>query len=119
MPSNNMGMRGYDAEDALRYIQKNINRKGFSDLGPRVDGYLRQAQELDLRYMRETGVLDAEGYEGDGEYDEDEAFEYIVEEIVKLRGLDDEAAVLAASVVDAYMAAQDAYLRKMGLAGDE
>ncbi len=109
-------MQGYDPEDALRYISRTVNRKGFAALGPKVDGYLKQAQALDLRFMRESGVLDAEGYEGDAEYDEDEAFEFIVEEIVKLRGLSDEEAVLAASLVDAYMASQDAYLRKNGLA---
>ncbi len=116
MPRWEGAMQGYDAEDALRFVARTIGRKGFAELGPKVDGYLRQAQELDLRFMRKTGVLDAEGYEGDGEYDEDEAFEYIVEEIVRLRGLNDEEAVLAASLVNAYMAAQDAYLRKNGLA---
>lgn len=111
-------MQGYDARKALDYIRRTVNRKGFAELGPAVDGYLAQAQELDLRFMRESGVLDAQGYEGDAYYDEDEAFEYILEEMVKTRGLNDEAAILAASVVDAYMQAQDAYLRKEGLAAD-
>ena len=109
-------MQGYDSEKAFRYIKKNIDAKSFSDLGPDMDSILRQAQALDLRFMRESNVLDAEGFAGDGYYDEDEAFEYIVEEIVKLRGLDDEQAVLAAALVDAYMGAQDAFLRKAGLA---
>ncbi len=109
-------MQGYDNEKALAYIAKAIDRKAFSYLGPSIDGYLRQAQELDLRYMRENDVLDAEGYEGDGFYDDDEAFEFIVEEIVRMRGLNEEQAVLVASMVDAYMRAQDAYLRKTGLA---
>lgn len=109
-------MQGYDMEKALAYIQRNVSRKGFAELGPTADSYLRQAQELDLRYMREAGVIDGEGFEGEGYYDDDEAFEFIVEEIVHTRGLDDEAAILAASVVDAYMGAQEAYLRKEGLA---
>ena len=108
-------MQGYNEEKALDYIKKSVNRKGFAELGPAVDSYLAQAQALDLRYMRESGVLDGEGYEGDGFYDDDEAFEYIVEEIVKIRGLNDEQAILAASVVDEYMAAQEAFLKKEGL----
>ncbi|GHU84174.1 hypothetical protein FACS1894196_4910 [Clostridia bacterium] len=109
-------MQGYDNEKALAYIQKSIDRKVFSAIGPLVDSILRQAQALDLRYMREAGVLDAEGWAGAGDYDEDDAIDYIVEEIVKLRGLDDEQAVLAARVVDAYMGAQEAFLKKEGLA---
>lgn len=109
-------MQGYDAEKALAYVGRAIDRKAFSQLGPAVDSYLRQAQDLDLKFMRECGVLDAEGYAGDGEYDEDEAMEYIVEEIVRLRGLDDDEALLAAGLVDAYLLAHDAFLRKEGLA---
>lgn len=108
-------MQGYDAEKALAYIQRNVNRKSFSELGPSIDGYLRQAQELDLLFMRDMGVLDDAGYMGDADYDEDEAFEYIVEEITRIRGLSDEAAILVASVVDAYMGAQDAFLKQEGL----
>lgn len=109
-------MQGYDEQKALDYILKNINRKGFSELGPALEGYVRQAQALDLRFMRETGVLDENGFSGEAEYDEDEAVEYIVEEIVKIRGLSDEQAILVAGLVDAYMGTQDAYLRKEGLA---
>lgn len=108
-------MQGYDADKALAFIQRTVNRKPFAELGPQIDGYLRQAQSLDLEYMRENGVLDANGFSGESSYDEDEAFEYIVEEIARTRGLDDEATALAASVVDAYMGAQDAFLRKEGL----
>ena len=112
-------MQGYDSEKALRYIKRNIDSRAFSALGPALDSILRQAQEADLRYMRENSVLDEDGFEGDGYYDEDEAFEYIVEEIVRLRGLDDDQAILAAAVVDAYRGAQDAFLRSEGLAGGE
>ncbi len=111
-------MQGYDNEEAIRFIARNIDRKAFVELGPSIEGYLRQAQELDLKYMHDTGVLDEEGFEGDGFYDDDEAFEFIVEEIVRMRGLNEEQAVLVASLVDAYMGAQDAYLRKMGLSGE-
>lgn len=111
-------MQGYDKQKALSFIARNIDRRAFADLGPALDGYLRQAQALDLQYMRESGVLDESGFSGDGFYDDDDAFEYIVEEIVKLRGLTDEQAIVAATVVDAYMAAQDAFLRMEGLAGE-
>lgn len=109
-------MQGYDADKALAFIQRTINRKGFAQLGPAIDGYLRQAQELDLRFMRDSGVLDSEGFEGEGYYDEDEAVDYIFDEIVKSRGLGDEEAILVASLLDAYMHAQEDFLYKEGLA---
>ena len=108
-------MQGYNQEDALRAIARSIDRKQFSELGPSIDGILRQAQALDLQFMHDTGVLDADGYAGDGYYDDDEAFEFIVEEIVRQRDCNEEQAVLVAAVVDAYMGAQAAYLHRMGL----
>ena len=109
-------MQGYDAEKALAYIQKNVSRKGFSELGPSIDGYLAQAQMLDLQFMRDTGVLNADGFAGDADYDDDEAFEFILEEIVRARGLNEEQEILVASLLDQYMGAQDAFLHKEGLA---
>lgn len=108
-------MQGYDEEKALAYITKTIDRSSFRELGPSILGYVRQAQALDLQYMHENDVLDAEGYMGDGYYDEDDALEYIVDEIVKMRGLNEEQAMLVACLVDAYMGVQDAYLRMTGL----
>lgn len=108
-------MQGYDQEKALAFIRRTVKRKAFDELGPGIDGYLAQAQALDLQYMREAGVLDEAGYEGDGFYDDDEAMEFIVEEIVKIRGLDEDEAILVASLVDAYLGAQEAYLQKEGL----
>lgn len=108
-------MQGYDAERALAYIQKNVNRKGLSELGPAIDGYLAQAQALDLQFMRESGVLDENGFEGDMPYDDDEAFEFILDEIVRVRGLGEEQEILVASLLDAYMSAHDAFLHAEGL----
>lgn len=108
-------MQGYDAEKALAFVLRTVNRKGFAGLGSMADTYLREAQALDLAYMREADVIDDEGYQGEGFYDEDDALEYIVEGIVEKHGLDDDAAVLAASVVDAYLQAHDAFMRKEGL----
>lgn len=107
-------MQGYDANEALSYIKSAIDRKPFAELCG-IDGYLSQAQALDIDYMHESGALDADGFEGDAYYDDDDAFEYIVEEIIRLRGLSEDEGILVASLVDAYMRAQDAYLRKTGL----
>ena len=108
-------MQGYNAEEALIYIEKQVDRASFRELGPSIRGYLRQAQELDMRFMHEHNVLDAEGYMGDGYYDEEEAIEYIVDEIVKMRGLNEEQEMLVACLVDAYLSAQERYLKTTGL----
>lgn len=109
-------MQGYDAQEALGYIRRNVNRKAFHGLGASAEGYLRQAQDLDLAFMHATGVLDGEGFAGASYYDEDEAFEYILDEMVRQRGLGEEEELLVASLINEYMQAQAAYLEQKGLA---
>jgi len=60
-------------------------------------------------------VLDEQGYMGEGEYDDDEAFEALLERLAD--GTDDEDALNAlAQRLDAYMEAQQAFLERSGLA---
>ena len=84
-------------------------RKVFS---PReVESLLRKAQELDLQYMEEAGVL-VDGVAGDSFYDDDEAFEYISENLLKLFGGGEETAGQILALVDDYMDLQEEYLEQ-------
>ena len=80
-----------------------------------LESFVRRAIGEDFHYMQETGVLDEQGYMGEGEYDDDEAFEALLERLAD--GTDDEDALNAlAQRLDAYMEAQQAFLERSGLA---
>ena len=110
-----MQMQGYDREDALRYILSKVDKTAHKAFSPReVESLLRLAQELDLKYMEETGVLQ-DGLAGDSFYDDDEAFEYISENLLKRYGGSEETAGQIRSLVDDYMDRQEEYLEQAGL----
>ena len=75
-------MKGYDREEALAFILSRINRDAHPVLRDQIDGLIAQAIDADMKYMHENGVLDADGNAGDCYYEDDEAFEYMVEALV-------------------------------------
>ena len=79
-----------------------------------LEAFIRRAIEADMRYMHETGVLDGDGLMGDGEYDDDDAFEALLDALSV--GVTDEHEIdRIAQLLDSYMAAQQAYLEASGL----
>lgn len=108
-------MQGFDQEAATQYITKSINHSAHKTFAPGVvDSLLRKAMELDMAYMRQAGVI-VDGVAGDSFYDDDDAFEYISENLVKLYGGNDETAMRICSLVDDYMDLQEAYMEQAGL----
>ena len=80
-------------------------------------GDARRAIEADMRYMHETGVLDDEGLMGDGEYDEDDAFEALFAALTD--GVEDDGEIgKIAQMLDAYMDAQQDFMEASGLTDD-
>ncbi len=112
-------MIGYDREEALSFILARIHRKDHEELGEELEKLIAQAIDADTAFMHESGVLDEEGYAGEGYYEEDEAFEYMVERLAADNDLSPEQAVKVAALIDDYMDAQEAYLRYKGLAEEE
>lgn len=108
-------MNGYDKQEALAFIVKRIDPKGHKELKDQIETLISQAIDADMAYMRETGVLDADGNAGDSYYEDDDAFEYMVEALVAQNALTPEQAVKVASLVDDYMDVQQAYLESKGL----
>lgn len=108
-------MRGYDREEALAYMMTKINREDHKKLGDLVDTLLAQAIDADMAYMHEAGVLDADGNAGEVYYEEDDAFEFIVERIADLNTFSPEQAVDAAMLVNDFMDLQAEYMEKKGL----
>lgn len=108
-------MNGYDQEQALAFILPRIDRKAHKPLVFLINQLISQAIDADLQFMQETGVLDESGDAGDGYYDDDEAFEYILDELARLNDLDDAMAVQVGGLIDDYMALQQEYLESIGL----
>ena len=110
-------MQGYDMEAAVPFIAAAMTKAGVRAPREELTAFIRRAIDEDFRYMQETGVLDEQGYMGEGEYDDDEAFEALLERLAD--GTDDEDELNAlAQRLDAYMAAQQDFLERSGLAED-
>ena len=109
-------MQGYDLDAAVRQIGKAIG-KAAKTAPDAAAAFARRAIEADMRYMHENGVLDDDGLMGDGEYDEDDAFEALFAEMTD--GLEDDGEIgRIAQMLDAYMEARQDFMEENGLADD-
>ncbi len=108
-------MKGYDKQEALDFILPRIDRHYHSTLADHIDTLIAQAIDADMDYMHKAGVLDADGNAGENYYEDDEAFEYLVEALVAQNDLSPEQAVKVASLIDDYMDYQQQYLESKGL----
>lgn len=109
-------MQGYDLDAAVCQIGKAIG-KAAKTAPDAAAAFARRAIEADMRYMHETGVLDDDGLMGDGEYDEDDAFEALFAEMTD--GLEDDSEIgRIAQMLDAYMEARQDFMEENGLADD-
>ncbi len=108
-------MNGYDKQEALAYIVKRIPAKDHPELSGMIEQLISQAIDADMDFMHKSGVLDAEGNAGDEFYEDDDAFEYMVEALVAANDLSPEQAVKVAALIDDYMDHQQAYLESKGL----
>ena len=109
-------MQGYDLDAAVCQIGKAIG-KAAKAAPDAAAAFARRAIEADMRYMHETGVLDDDGLMGDGEYDEDDAFEALFAEMTD--GLEDDGEIgRIAQMLDAYMGAQQDFMEANGLMDD-
>lgn len=109
-------MQGYDLDAAVCQIGKAIG-KAAKTAPDAAAAFARRAIEADMRYMHEIGVLDDDGLMGDGEYDEDDAFEALFAEMTD--GLEDDGEIgKIAQMLDAYMEARQNFMEENGLADD-
>lgn len=108
-------MNGYDKPEALAFIVAHIDPKAHKELKDKIPELVSQAVDADMAYMHETGVLDQDGNAGNSYYEDDDAFEYMVEALVSKNRLTPEQAVKVAALVDDYMDCQQEYLESKGL----
>ena len=110
-------MNGYDKQEALDFILKKIHAKDHPELADRLPELISQTIDADMAYMHENHVIDEDGNAGDKYYEDDDAFEYMVEKLAAENNLDPVKAVKLASLVDDYMDYQQEYLESKGLVG--
>lgn len=110
-------MQGYDAQAAEAYIAGAMRKAGHKLDQDALLGFIRRAIAADMQYMRETDVIDEDGFMGEGEYDDDDAFEALLD----ILGEDADESELdeIAQLLDTYMAAQQAFMLESGLTDEE
>ena len=108
-------MNGYDKQEALDFILARIHVKDHPELAENLADLISEAIDADMAYMHEHHVIDENGNAGGEYYEDDEAFEYMVEKLAAQNKLDPVKAVKLASLVDDYMDYQQEYLESKGL----
>jgi len=108
-------MKGYDKDEALLFILKSLDRKAHKALESKLDVLISQAIDADMEFMVKNHVIDENGEAGDNYYDDDEAFEYMLDAIVCKNKFNADMAMKVAQLLDDYMDYQQAYLEAKGL----
>jgi len=107
-------MQGYDIEAAVPFIAKAMRKAGHKNPQQELEDFIRRAIEADMAYMREIDVIDEDGMMGEGEYDDDDAFEALLDTLGEDVQDEDEMNALA-QLLDSYMAAQQDFMEESGL----
>jgi len=108
-------MKGYDAEAARNFIFFNLDKKPFRSIKDQLEGIIAEFITYDLHFMRLTGVIDENGEQGETEYDDDEAFEYIYDAWLNDHPEEKDEEMMVASLLNEYMELQYRYLDMNGL----
>ena len=110
-----MMMKGYDKEKAIAFMLPKLIKAEFKPLAGQCDKLLSDAIDADMAYMLKAGVLNAEGLMGEAYYDDDDAFEFILEKMARQRKMKEDAQGPLAAFVDQYLELQQAFLEESGM----
>lgn len=108
-------MKGYDVEAAKTFILANLDRKAFRSIAGELPQMIGDMIAYDLHFMRVTGVVDENGEQGENEYDDDEAFEYIYDAWLSDHPENDDEDMIVAALLNEYMDLQYRFLCDHGL----
>jgi len=108
-------MAGYDKQEAQAYILNKFDPKLYKDFNFDLSALVSDAIDFDMAYMHEKGVIEKDGSAGERYYDDDDAFEYLLDAIAVKYKMDADTAMKCASFLDDYMDYQQAYLELKGL----
>lgn len=110
-----MMMQGYDLEAAVPFIARAMRKAGHKEPQEQLEDFIRRAIEADMAYMRETDVIDEDGLMGSREYDDDDAFEALLD-VLGGEVSDEDDMNRLAQMLDSYMNAQQDFMEASGLA---
>ena len=110
-------MHGYDKQEALDSILAKVRMADYPELTDCMPELISQMIDADMAFMHTSHVIDEDGNAGTEYYDDDKAFEYIVEKLTEANHPDARKAVKIALLVDDYMDYQQEYLESKGLVG--
>jgi hypothetical protein len=108
-------VQDYDIERAAAEIAGTLDKGRYPEFAGQFDALIRSALAFDLAFMRESGAMGEDGAAGTAYYDDDEAFEYILEGIARERGWSEDKMVRLGALIDDYMEAQESYMEAAGL----
>ena len=108
-------MRGYDKAQAVAFMLPRLDKSEFKPLAALSEQLLHDAIDADMAYMLHAGVLTADGMMGDEYYDDDDAFEFILERMARARKMSESAQGPLASFIDQYLDLQQLFLEESGL----
>ena len=108
-------MKGYDREAAKAFILANLDRKSFKAIFAKLPELIEEMIIYDLHFMKVTSVIDENGEQGENEYDDDEAFEYIYDAWLSDHPDTDDEDMLIAALLNEYMDLQYQFLCDNGL----
>ena len=104
------GMLGLDARDCAAYVEKRLDWKRCKELKQQSSFLCPALVEAHVGYLHACGALDDAGDTGEGEYDEDEAMEYILDALLCRFPLLEDKAGLSCALIDAFLPVFDDYL---------
>ena len=111
-------MQGYEMEAAVPFIAAAMRKNGIKLPKEELEAFISSASSAHFAYMQEMDVLTEDGLMGQGEYDEDDAFEAILDMLaanLEIDMDDEDGMNLLAWKLDAFMEAQLAYMERCGL----
>ena len=108
-------MQGFNREKARDYILSRLDKRGFAELSGDAAALTEQAIDADLGYMRQAGVLTEDGGMGDAFYDDDDAYEYILDAMSRLRKTPDRQMDSLCDFIEQYMELIERYMTENDL----
>lgn len=110
-----MEMKGYDRSEAVAFMLPKLDKSEFKPLASQAETLLTQAIDADFAYMLSAGILGEDGLMGNAYYDDDDAFEFILDRMAKVRKAKDREMDFLAAFIDQYLDLQQQYLESKDL----
>lgn len=108
-------MLGLDAADAAAYVAQKLDWKRYKELRFEMERLCQALVDAQVGYLHACGALDESGDTGEGEYDEDEAVEFILDRLCEQFTDDDSRVVRYCELINDFLPLFDDYLLQAGL----